>query len=149
MTKPPSVRYDEREMKPLGAMAVSATLAVVLAGPMAAAQPNDACSHDTLMVEGTPVDVTLCAPEPAARKAKGEGGPVSVTVTEVFSAGGNSFTRTSALEFLERPQTSRTIDDVPLQKLGIPKTLHLTIGYRQGSVRLEHAMLIPGAVDLK
>ena len=123
-------------------------LALAWSGSAAAQTAN--CSRDTLTIDGTPVDVTLCVPPPeTGRKGKGEGRPVSIQVSETFSAGGTSFTRSTALDFLERRETSRTIDDVPLQKLGISKSLHLTIGYRAGSVLLEHALLIPGAVPLK
>jgi hypothetical protein len=122
--------------------------AFMLAGVASAAEPRDACAHDVLRVDGTPVDVLLCAPSAAAPR-KAEGRPVEVSVAETFTANGSSFSRTVSLEFLEGPQTSRTIDDVALDKLGIPKALHLTIGYRGGVMRLEHAMLVPGAISLK
>jgi hypothetical protein len=129
--------------------ALAATLTILVVAPVAA-QPNDACSRDRLVVDGTPVDVTLCvADATGGHRAKGEGKPVSVTVNEIFSSGGNSFTRSTVLDFLERRETSRTIDDVPLAQIGVQKSLHLTIGYRDGTVRLEHAMLVPGAVNLK
>jgi hypothetical protein len=44
---------------------------------------------------------------------------------------------------------SRTIDDVSLARLGIARTLHMTIAYKLGSAKLERALLIPGALVLK
>jgi hypothetical protein len=123
-------------------------LAFLLAAAPAAAEQRDACAHDLLHVDGTPVDVLLCASNPAGAR-KGEGSPVEISVVETLTANGASFSRTVALEFLEGPATSRTIDDVPLERVGIPKALHLTIGYRPGVLRLEHAMLVPGAISLK
>jgi hypothetical protein len=38
---------------------------------------------------------------------------------------------------------------VPLAKLGLARTLHLTVVYTSGSARLEHALLVPGAIALK
>jgi hypothetical protein len=124
-------------------------LALVLPGRLALAQAAEGCSHDVLRVDGTPVEVTLCVPPAGETRRKGEGKAVNVNVTETFSANGQSFSREVPLEFLEGSETSRTMDDVPLAKLGIGKSLHLTIGYRPGSVRLEHAMLLPGAINLK
>jgi hypothetical protein len=113
------------------------------------ARSSDTCSRDALQVDGAPVAVTLCVPAAGVRRGKAETRALSVNVTEVFAAGTSSFTRTVVLDVLDDSVTSRTIDDVPLQRLGIAKTLHLTIGYRDGSAQLEHALLIPGAVTLK
>jgi hypothetical protein len=133
-------------MKALARGAFAMTIALL--GTASAGAQGDACSRDTLTVDGSPVEVTLCVP-PAPAARKGEGKPVSVSVSETFASGGTSFSRSVALDFLEGAETSRTIDDVPLHKLGIGKSLHLTIAYRAGTVRLEHAMLVPGAISLK
>lgn len=133
-------------MKALARGAFAVTIALL--GTVPAGAQGDACSRDTLTVDGSPVEVTLCVPpSPVARK--GEGKAVSVSVSETFAAGGATFSRSVPLDFLEGSETSRTIDDVPLHKLGIKKALHLTIAYRAGTVHLEHAMLVPGAVSLK
>lgn len=142
------MRYDENEMSTLARGVLAATLVTILAAP-AFGQQTDACSRDPLTVDGTTVGVTLCVSGAPARKTKGEGRPVSVTIVETFSTGKAAFSRTSSFDFLDQSEASRTIDDVPLDRLGIGKTLHLTIVYRAGAVRLEHAMLVPGAVDLK
>jgi len=125
---------------------LSLAVAALLAAP-AVAQP-DGCSRDTLMVDGTAVDVTLCAPDVAPRKT-GEPKPPGVTITESFSTPGGAFSQSTVVDFPGRRARGRTIDDVPLAKLGIAKTLHLTIVYREGAAHLEHALLIPGAVSLK
>jgi len=124
------------------------TLALALSGLPAAAQP-EGCSVDTLRVDDVPLEVSLCVATPAEGRRRDEGGAVNVGVTERFTARGESFSRAVALEFMAGGQSSRSMDDVSLQKLGFERTLHLTILYRQGHVRLEHAMLLPGAVTLK
>ena len=60
-----------------------------------------------------------------------------------------SLRREVALDYFAGADYSRAIDDAPLQRFGIAKTLHMTIGYKPGSVRLEHALLVPGAIALK
>lgn len=107
----------------------------------------DVCSHDTLTVDGVPVTVAVCATEPAAAGASGKA--VLLPATETLSTKDESFVRTTSLEFLTGEELSRTIDNVPLAKLGIPKSLHLTLAHKPGSLVLEHALLIPGAVTLK
>ena len=107
----------------------------------------DVCSHDTLSVDGTAVNVQICATEPS--KPAPSGKTASLPVTETLSTKDQSFTRTTTLDFLGGEELSRTIDNVPLAKLGIPKTLHLTLAHKAGSLALEHALLIPGAVTLE
>jgi hypothetical protein len=121
-------------------------LGAVAAGT-AFADAADVCSHDTLSVDGTAVAVLICATEPA--KPVPSGKTASLPVTESLSTKDQSFGRTTTLDFLGGEELSRTIDNVPLAKLGIPKTLHLTLAHKAGSLALEHALLIPGAVTLK
>ena len=66
-----------------------------------------------------------------------------------MEARGTSFSRTVTFDALAGSDYSRTIDDLPLARVGIEKSLHLTIRYKLGSVRLEHALLVPGAIALK
>jgi hypothetical protein len=121
---------------------------IILTGgrlPATAATPGP-CSHDTLAVEGAPLTITLCAephgpPKPDA--------PLTVTTVESFATPRASFTRTAQLQFSAGDQASRTIDNVALLPLGIGKTLHMALRYQSGDVRLEHALLLPGAVPLK
>jgi hypothetical protein len=125
-------------------------LVAVVAGRPLCAQPEDACSHDVFTVDGTVVGVALCpGPDTRARKDVGRG--IEVGIAQTFSAKGASFVQTVNLEFMDSGEASRTIEDVSLEPLGIPKSLHLTIGFapRAGTVRLEHALLVPGALTLK
>ncbi|MDQ2857895.1 MAG: hypothetical protein M3R53_04480 [Candidatus Eremiobacteraeota bacterium] len=130
---------------------VAARIAVSVAGvfalaPLAPSVAAASCSSDVFALDGGALAVELCARAAAPR---GDGKTAAVTLVESFNFRGRpSYVRRLTLD-LDRSAESRTIDDVALAKLGIEKTLHLTIAYKPGSVRLEHALLIPGAVALK
>ncbi|HMD02592.1 MAG TPA: hypothetical protein VKG44_06445 [Candidatus Baltobacteraceae bacterium] len=125
-------------------------LALALLGDASAATPppaSEACSNDTFSVDGSPLGVQVCA---QATDAKGASvAKPAAVVQETFSYRGASFAHTLTVEFLAGAEISRTIDDVSLARLGIAKTLHLSIAYKPGSARLEHALLVPGAIALK
>jgi hypothetical protein len=123
-------------------------LVVALAGRPVAAQP-EGCSQETLRVDEVPLEVTLCVPARSEGRNRVESASVNVSVTERFAARGESFSRVVPLEFMAGAPSSRTMDDIPLGKLGIDRTLHVTIVYKPGHAHLEHAMLLPGAVPLK
>ena len=53
------------------------------------------------------------------------------------------------MDVLPGAVVSRTVDDVPLDKIGSSKVLHLTLLERGGVVTAEHALLLPGARVLK
>jgi hypothetical protein len=129
-------------MKVHASCAMFATL--VFCAVPAFAQDGEGCSHDTLTVDGVPVEVTVC---PAGRARDGEAG--TLTLVETFSGNGESFSRNATLEALGPGEASRMIDDVSLQPLHLGRTLHMTIRYRARGLRLEHAMLVPGAITLK
>jgi hypothetical protein len=121
-----------------GAVLLSSML---LAATGAAAAP--ACSSDAFTIDGSSLTVSLCA-APDVR------GQSTAHVTETLSVRGQApYVRDVTLELVAGTESSRTIDDAPLQRLGLARTLHLTIAYRNGSVRLEHALLVPGAIALK
>jgi hypothetical protein len=124
-----------------------ALLASLLLGAAPSPSPGP-CSQDVFTIDGRSVSVSLCADEAGTHRSP-DGRRIIVTVAESFATSGATFERSVALDFLAGAEFSRTIDDVPLDKLGIARTLHLTIGYRPGTVRLEHALLVPGAVALK
>lgn len=117
-----------------------------LALPVAAAPVSGAataCSSDTFSVDGAPLVVEVCAPAGPAVAGK-------VTLTERFTVKGQPpLVRLLIVDVLPKAESSRSIDDVALAQLGIAGTLHVTVVYRTGSARLEHALLIPGAVGLK
>jgi len=124
--------------------------ALVLASSLgaAAAAAPDACSSDTFAIDTSQVTVRICAGAPAA-KAPATPRSGAATLLETFSTHDASFSQSTDVEYLPGAEISRTIDDVSLARLGIPKTLHMTIAFKPGSAKLEHALLIPGAVVLK
>jgi hypothetical protein len=127
-------------------MSTIATLALsgaLLAAVLPAAQTGDAgCSSDAFAIDGSSVVVQLCARDVNAA--------AKIVVTETLSVKGQTpFVREVPLDRVPGADSSRAIDDVPLTKLGLARTLHLTIAVKNGAVRLEHALLVPGAVALK
>jgi len=128
---------------PIAVLALATTLVSAAPSP-----PPSICSNDVFSIDDRPVTVALCIPEAEPKRAA-DGRRFLVTITESLTSRGASFNRDVTLDFLAGAELSRTLDDVPLDKLGIGGTLHLTIGYRPGTIRLEHALLIPGAKALK
>jgi hypothetical protein len=127
----------------------SAVAAWALAAtPAAAAQQNQLCATQALVVDAAAVTVVLCAPPGAAA---GDDGLVHLPLSETISTKTASFERTTELDFLPGGEVSRSIDDVPLARLGFGKeeALHLTIAHTPSSLRLEHVLLLPEAVPLK
>jgi hypothetical protein len=130
---------------------VLAVLASVLACSPAAASAAEGCSSDSFVVDGAQLSVAVCATVPPAPLLKGAPPPKagSIALVETFSTKTASFSRTTVLDPLSGNDFSRTIDDVSLAPLGVAKTLHMTIAYKAGTARLEHALLVPGAIALK
>ncbi|HTJ24541.1 MAG TPA: hypothetical protein VMA36_00115 [Candidatus Limnocylindria bacterium] len=100
----------------------------------------DPCSHESFEVDGKALAVTVCAAPPS------EG---AVTVTQTFRSGSASFSAPATIDVLSGASVSRTSTDVALSPIGSSRTLHLTLAYRSGSVSVEHALLLPGAIPLK
>ena len=119
--------------------AVALGLAAGLGLPASA--QNERCSRDALVVDGVPIAARFCVPA-------GSSAP-SVIVTETFTARGKTIDKTVPLAVVAGAQTSRTIDDFDLSPLGAKRSLHMTLAYRAGSVELEHALALPGAVPVK
>jgi hypothetical protein len=133
---------------PLAGLVLSAALAATPSAPAAApAGVVEVCSNDAFTVDGHALAIQLCAPSAAPRAEKGK--RTMLIVRETLSSGGVTFVHSATFAYTEGSEMSRTLDDVPLDRLGIPKTVHLTIGYTPGSVKLEHVLLVPGAVPLK
>lgn len=130
------------QYRPIQTLLPAAAASMLFAMPVNA--DTQACSRDTFSIEGKPVSVALCV----AGTAPGTGVTV-VTVNQTFASGSASFVGQTQLELLPGAQGARSIEDVALAPLGIQHTLHLTVGYTKGQVRLEHALLIPGAIALK
>lgn len=121
------------------------TVALGLAGT-AWAQPASHCTRDTLFIRGEPVTATLCVT--SSSRAAG-GSELRVGLTETYSAPRGTLSQPVALTFIAGEATSRVIEDLPLERLGMTGTLHLTLGLRGGLVRIENAILTPGAITVK
>jgi hypothetical protein len=74
---------------------------------------------------------------------------IVVPVAATFSAPAASFSRTIELHFLAGEGTSRVLENLDLSKLGLTGTLHLTLAYTGGLVRVDGALLTPGAITIK
>ncbi|MBV8638216.1 MAG: hypothetical protein JO322_09040 [Candidatus Eremiobacteraeota bacterium] len=70
-------------------------------------------------------------------------------MAESYSSSGGSFSRSAKLRFVTGEGPSRVLENVDLDKLGLTGTLHLTLVYAGGEVRVENAMLTPGAIIIK
>src|SRR5579875_990719 len=115
--------------------------ALLAAAPPAAGaqQPSPRCSHDVFPIGGQAVVVTACG---AARNG-------TVAVSESVRGASSTVAHSTAMSLLAGASVARTVDDIPLQPLGLPYTLHLTLAYRDGQMTVEHALLLPGARPLK
>ncbi len=130
-------------MMPMYARAAIAITGLALAATVAPVRAAAGCSSDAFTVTGTSLAVEICAP---ATRGPGKA-PVLATAT-LTARGKDAVVRKIPLDVVS-DEASHTIDDAPLQSLGIAGTLHMTIGYKAGAVRLEHALLVPGAIALK
>jgi hypothetical protein len=72
-----------------------------------------------------------------------------VKVSETYSTPRGSFTQDATLRFIAGEEASRVIEDVALERLGLEGTLHLTLILRGAQVRIDSAMLTPGAITIK
>ena len=114
--------------------------ALVATTGLAVAQPADGCSHDSFPVDGGAVAISVCAPGTT-------GSPI--VLTETLVRGSVSFARSLSIDVVSGANVTRAVDEIPLDQLGSPKRLHVTIAYRAGRATIEHALLLPGAVVLK
>jgi hypothetical protein len=104
------------------------------------------CTQETLTVERTPVTIGYCVT--ASPRANGAE-EVVVPVTATYSAPGGTLRRATELHFIAGERVSRVLQSLDLTKLGLSGTLHLTLAYSGGLVRLEGALLTPGAITIK
>jgi hypothetical protein len=118
--------------------------ALLLALPLAAAAAPQ-CSHETLDVQGTPVTISYCLTSQGQVNA----GEDRLPVQAVYSTTANSFSRSSTMRFVISAGPSRLLESVDLAPLGLTGTLHLTLVYTDGFVRIQSALLTPGAVRIK
>jgi len=121
-------------------------LALALSATGAAWAQGGRCTRETLPVKGLPVTVGYCV---SAETSAASGHDLPVQVTESYSTSRGSFSQQSTLQFIAGESVSRVIEDVALARLGMEGTLHLTLVYRGGLVRVESALLTPGAITIK
>ena len=122
----------------------SLVAAVLVAAVPAAAPAQNHCSRETLTVRGTAVTISYCPSAPT-----GNGPEVTVPVAEAYSSTGGTMSRSTTLRFVTGEGPSRVLENVNLAELGLTGTLHLTLVYTGGEVRIENAMLTPGAIIIK
>jgi hypothetical protein len=115
----------------------ASTVSVVVAAP---------CTQETLTVEAAPVTIGYCID--GSLKANGAE-EVIVPVAATYSAPGGTLRRSIELHFIAGEGVSRVIESLDLTKIGLTGTLHLTLAYSNGLVRLEGALLTPGAITIK
>jgi hypothetical protein len=96
---------------------------------------------------GPPVSVSYCVSGPPRATASRE--IVGFRSRPTFSAPGGTLRRTSELHSLAEESASRVLESLDLTKVGLGGTLHLTLAYIQGAVRVEGALLTPEAITIK
>jgi hypothetical protein len=104
------------------------------------------CTQETVTVEGAPVTIAYCITGSLRSNGAEE---VIVPVTATYSAPGGTLRRAIELHFIADEAVSRVLESLDLSKLGLTGTLHLTLAYSGGLVRLEGALLTPGAITIK
>jgi hypothetical protein len=125
------------------ALALSVLLAVT-ALPVRAAAPG--CTVETLKVRGTPVTIGYCIVGATRSDGNDE---VIVPVAATYGSPNGSFSRNSDLRFVAGERVSRILENFQLAKVGMTGVLHLTLAYGNGTVRIEGALLTPGAITIK
>ena len=122
-------------------------IAIALAwGSVQVAPAAGSCTHETFTVEGTPLTVEYCVSGPARADGTDE---VVVPVTATYSTAARTLRRVLELHFISGEPVSRVLASLDLVGLGLTGTLHLTLAYSQGLVRVEGALLTPGAITIK
>lgn len=131
---------------------VTATLALALPALMvslskqAQAQPAGRCTHEVLNVRGTPLTATYCVQSMGSAPP---GRDLPVRVSETYSTPRGSWSEQATLQFIAGEESSRVIADLPLERVGMQGTLHLTLLLRGGTIHVDSAMLTPGAITIK
>jgi hypothetical protein len=127
----------------LRALAAGALLAGLWVAPSAA---QTGCTSQTLNVRGTPVTIGYCLRGAPHSDGAGE---VVVPVTATYTAPGGGFSQSRDLHFIAGENVSRILDKLRLERLGMRGTLHLTLSYAGGVVRVDGALLTPGGITIK
>ncbi|HEX3671500.1 MAG TPA: hypothetical protein VHT92_07340 [Candidatus Cybelea sp.] len=120
---------------------VAAFIACMLS---AAAAPQ--CTQETLTVEGRPVTIGYCISGSLRSNGAEE---IVVPVVATYAASGKVLREPIELHFIAGERVSRVLQSLELTQLGLTGTLHLTLAYSRGLVRVEGALLTPGAITIK
>ena len=123
---------------------IAAALLLSLIPATALAQAH--CSREVLRVRATPVTIGYCVSGPVERSP---GGELNVPLRASYTAAGGSFTQRTVLHFISGEGPALVLQSIPLARLGIAGTLHLTLAYGGATVRIKSAMLTPGAITIK
>ena len=124
-----------------------ALLALLTAASLpAAAVAQQHCSQEVLKVRGTPVTIGYCVTGNPRNDGAGE---VVVPVAATYSAPAASFGQQRDLRFIAGERNSRILESLNLDRLGMTGVLHLTLLYTGEVVRVEGALLTPGAITIK
>lgn len=110
----------------------------------AAAAPQ--CTQETLTVEGRPVTIGYCISGSLRSNGAEE---IVVPVAATYAATGKVLRQSIELHFIAGERVSRVLQSLELAQLGLTGTLHLTLAYARGLVRVEGALLTPGAITIK
>ncbi len=129
-------------------MIMRLTLAAAMLAAMipAAAAQGGRCTSETLNVRRVPVTLGYCVTGAAQ---SGPGGTVLVPVSGQYSAPSGSFSEAMTLRFVGGERTSRVIRSLDLSRVGSSGVLHLTLAYDGSTIRIESALLTPGAITIK
>jgi hypothetical protein len=129
-----------------GALAISLPLVAFGLARQAQAQPANRCTRETLNLRGTPLTAAYCV-EAMGKAAPGRDLPVRLS--QSYSTPHGSWSTESTLTFIAGEEASRVIQDLPLERVGMQGTLHLTLMLSGGTVHVDSAMLTPGAITIK
>ena len=120
-------------------------LAVAGATPLAAGAQSR-CTQETLQVRGAPVGVGYCVDGPLRSDGSDE---VIVPVSATYTSPAGSLREQRELHFIAGESISRILENLRLERIGMTGVLHLTLTYTRGLVRVEGALLTPGAITIK
>lgn len=129
-------------MKPRIALLVLAAAATL----PAAAGAQTRCTQEVLNVRGTPVTIGYCVIGVPRSDGADE---VIVPVSASYASPGGSFNQRRDLHFVAGERTSRILESLHLDRIGLDGVLHLTLVYTGELVRVEGALLTPGAITIK
>lgn len=110
----------------------------------AAAAPQ--CTQETLTVEARPVTIGYCISGSLRSNGAEE---IVVPVAAAYTTTGKTLRQSIELHFIAGEGISRVLQSLDLTQLGLTGTLHLTLAYARGLVRVEGALLTPGAITIK